>query len=122
MIELVIGLLGLTFLWAYLYSKAPESTTSSGLVLRLLFLGMCFWTAYVLIWVLINQNVGVMEVNVYDENGTFLGKEIHNITISESVKNVITNYIGVYSYVIYIVFGIILIFLLYNSIISLLKR
>jgi hypothetical protein len=119
--EEIIALLGLTFLWAYLYSKAPESSTVSGFAFRLLFLGMCLWTAHLLVWNVFSIN-STIEVYKYDQYGNFVGSEIHNSTLSEPVKQTILGYLDVLTWVTYSIMALIIIFFIYNSFSSLMRR
>lgn len=114
MLEVIIGLLGLTFLWAYLYSKAPESTTASGFAFRLLFLGMTLWTAYLLVWTIFNTNT-MIEVKIYDVNDVYLGKEIHYSTLPDPIKQNIIAYLDVLTWVSYAIIALIMVFFIYNA-------
>jgi hypothetical protein len=121
MIEVIIALLGLTFLWAYLYSKSPESTTVSGFAFRLLFLGMTLWTAHLLVWNVFTLNTTV-EVYKYDQYGNLTGKEIHISSLPDPVKQNILNYLGVLNWVTYTIIALIMVFFIYNAIVSVLRR
>jgi len=121
MIEVIITLLGLTFLWAYLYSKAPESTTVSGFAFRLLFLGMTLWTAYLLVWSVYSLN-STTEVYKYDQYGNFTGKEIHISALSEPIKQNILNYLDILTWVTYTIIALIMVFFIYNSITSIIRK
>ncbi|MEM5867547.1 MAG: hypothetical protein QXG39_06475 [Candidatus Aenigmatarchaeota archaeon] len=121
MLEVIIALLGLTFLWAYLYSKAPESTTASGFAFRLLFLGMTLWTAYLLTWNVFNINT-TTEIYKYDQYGNYTGKEIHNSSLTEPIKQTILGYLDVLTWVSYTVIALVMIFFIYNSIAGFWKK
>jgi tellurite resistance protein TehA-like permease len=112
--EEIIALLGLTFLWAYLYSKAPESSTVSGFAFRLLFLGMCLWTAHLLVWTLFSTNTTI-QVYKYDSLGNFIGSEIHNSTLANPIKQSVLGYLDVLTWVTYGIMALIIIFFIYNS-------
>jgi hypothetical protein len=119
--EEIIALLGLTFLWAYLYSKAPESETVSGFVFRLLFLGMTLWTANLLVWSVFSTN-STIEVYKYDQNGTFIGNEIHNSTLAQPIKQAILGYLDALNWITYGIMALIIIFFIYNTFTSILRK
>jgi len=121
MIEVIIALLGLTFLWAYLYSKSPESSTVSGFAFRLLFLGMTLWTAHLLVWNVFSIN-STTEVYKYDQYGNFTGKEIHNSTLAQPIKQAVLGYLDVLTWVTYVIIALIMIFFIYNSISSIMRK
>ncbi|MEM5854211.1 MAG: hypothetical protein QW228_07640 [Candidatus Aenigmatarchaeota archaeon] len=121
MLEVIIALLGLTFLWAYLYSKAPESTTASGFAFRLLFLGMTLWTAYLLTWSVFQANTTI-EIYEYDQYGNYTGKEVYNSTLTQPIKQTILGYLDVLSWVSYTVTALIIIFFIYNSIVGFFEK
>ncbi|MEM5867948.1 MAG: hypothetical protein QXG39_08530 [Candidatus Aenigmatarchaeota archaeon] len=121
MLEVIIALLGLTFLWAYLYSKAPESTTASGFAFRLLFLGMTLWTAYLLTWSVFQANTTI-EIYEYDQYGNYTGKEVYNSTLAQPIKQTILGYLDVLSWVSYTVTALIIIFFIYNSIVGFFEK
>lgn len=121
MIEVILTLLGLSFLFAYLYSKSPESSTVSGFAFRLLFLGMCLWTSYLLVWTTFNTNTTI-RIDKYDAYGNLTGYEIHTTALSEPIKNTLVGYLDVMTWIPYVVLALIMVFFIYNSFISILRK
>lgn len=121
MLEVILALAGLTFLWAYLYSKSPKSTKSSGFAFRLIFLSMTLWTSYLLIWNVATINTSI-EVFKFNETGNFVGKEIHNSTLSEPVKQSVIAYLDVLTWVTYAIIALIVIFFIYNAFTDILAK
>jgi hypothetical protein len=101
MLEIVIAFLGLSFIWAYLYSKS-DPTTLSGAVLRILYLGLTLLTIYELISFLIIYS----EINKLPEN----------------VTNLVIGYMSVMNYVIFLIFTLILVFTMYNVFLPFIRR
>ena len=121
MLEVIVALIGLAFFWAYLYGKAPESSTVSGFAFRLLFLGMALWTVHLLVWSVFSLNTTV-EIYQYDATGNLVGKELQIATPNEAIRQSILTYLDVLTWVIYTVLALILVFFIYNTITSVMRR
>jgi hypothetical protein len=119
--EEIIALLGLTFVWAYLYSKSPESSTVSGFAFRLIFLGLTLWTAHLLVWTSYST-YRITEVTKYDNLGNIIGKEVYNVTLPEPIKQGLIAYQDVLTWVIYLIIALIIIFFIYNTFVAVLQR
>jgi len=117
----IIALVGLTFLWAYLYSKSPESNTISGFAFRLIFLGLTLWTAHLLVWTSYST-YRITEVTKYDSLGNITGKEVYNVTLPESIKQGLIAYQDSLTLITYLIIALIIIFFLYNTFTSILQR
>jgi ABC-type uncharacterized transport system permease subunit len=102
MLEVIIAYIGLTFLWAYLYSKSPEPSTISGIAFRILYLGLTLFTVYELLSILV--------IHAQTSN------------LPNSVINLVVGYMSVMNYVIFLIFVLIFIFLLINNILPLFKK
>ena len=101
MLEVVITFLGLSFIWAYLYSKSDPSTLS-GAIFRVLYLGLTLFTIYELLSFI------VIHVQISD--------------LPQNIANLVIGYMSIMNYVIFIIFALIVIFTLINSVLPLLKR
>ena len=101
MLEIIIAYLGLTFLWAYLYTKS-DTTTISGIVFRVLYLGLTLLTAYELLSLLV------------------IHVQIH--ALPENVKNLVVGYMNVMGYVMFFIFALVVVFIVYNAILPLFKK
>lgn len=120
MIETIVALATIAFLYAYLYSKSPESNTASGFAFRILFLSMSLWTVWLLVWITYNSG-NVTEVLKYDANGTYVGKEIWNTTLPTNIRDTLTTYLEITGWVPYITIAMIILFLLYNTFVEALR-
>jgi hypothetical protein len=101
MLEIVISFLGLTLLWAYLYAKS-DPTTLSGIVFRVLFLGLMLFTIYELLSFLV----------IYAENNN----------LPENVTNLVVVYMNVMNYIIFLIFALIALFAVFNIFLPLFKK
>jgi hypothetical protein len=119
--EEIIALVGLTFLWAYLYSKSPESKTVSGFAFRLIFLGLTLWTAHLLVWTSYST-YRITEVTKYDSLGNIAGKEVYNVTLPGPIKQSLIVYQDALTWITYLIIALIIIFFVYNTFISILQR
>jgi hypothetical protein len=101
MLEIVITFLGLTFVWAYLYSKSDPETLS-GAVLRILYLGLTLFTIYELL--------------------SFLVVYVQISNLSQNIINLVVGYMSIMNYVIFLIFALIIVFTLINTILPLFKK
>jgi large-conductance mechanosensitive channel len=102
MLEVIIAYVGLTFLWAYLYSKSPDPSTISGIAFRILYLGLTLFTVYELLSLL------VIYVQVSG--------------LPQNIANLVISYMSVMNYVIFLIFALVIIFLIVNNILPLFKK
>ena len=121
MLEIIVALGIIAFIYAYLYSKSPDPRTASGFTFRLLFLSMCLWTVYLLVWVGYNANT-MTTVTKYDNFGNITGTEVWNTTLSQPVRKTMLAYLGVSTWIPYVVIALILVFLIYNTFVSVLNK
>jgi hypothetical protein len=101
MLEVVITFLGLTFIWAYLYSKSDPSTLS-GAIFRVLYLGLTLFTIYELL--------------------SFLVVYVQISNLPQNIANLVIGYMSIMNYVIFLIFALIVIFTLINSVLPLFKK
>lgn len=111
MLEVIIALVGITLIYAYLYSKSDEKN----IFFRILFLAMTLWSVYLLVWLGYHGSDTVTEVKRYNETGDLVATETWNNTLSEGVKGTILTYLDVTLYVPFIVIAIIMIVFIWNS-------
>lgn len=109
-LELVVGLVGISLVYAFIYANAPKENTW----FRLFFLFVSIFTVIPLTWVLFNgqQIETVIGYNVTD--GSVLTREVHNITTLGETRGVMLSYFSISIYVPIMVLAIVMIFFLYN--------
>ena len=117
MLELIIGLAAISFIYAYLYSKTPENNQA----FKLLFLALSLFSIVLLVWLMYNVPTEKV-VYKYDSSGNFTGKEVMKISLDEGVKNTLLTYLEVSMYVPIIVIALVIIFWIWNAFGSLLRR
>jgi len=101
MLEIVIAFLGFSFIWAYLYTKSDTSTIS-GMIFRILYLGLTLFTIYELLSFLI----------IYSQISGLPG----------NVTELIISYMSVMNYVIFLIFALIIVFAIVNSVLPLFNK
>jgi len=113
MLEWVIGLGIIAFIYSYLYAKTPEKN----IPLRIFFLMLSLWTITLLSYTVFKSPVTIITYK-YDSSGNFTGKEVINYTIPEGLRDSLSTYIEVSVWVPIVVFVIVLLAFLWNVVIA----
>lgn len=100
MLETIVGLLGIGFLFAYLFVNIIKTKNENGedegdyisSFLKLFFLGMCLVTVMSLSYLLL-QGEEQQTVRLYDDTGAFVGKQILDINTTVATKGVMNIYL-----------------------------
>lgn len=120
----VLGFIGLAAIFAYLYANSPSSSTISGFVFRLVFLTLALFAAYTVLFTSLTGSEFKSSVtSAWNGTGFELASQCNEtITLSSATKGSLTGWLGAYSYVPFLLIGLIIVFYLISMFRNLMKR
>jgi len=116
-LEVVVGLSFIAFIYAYIYGKTPKEN----FWFRLFFLSACLFTVSFLCWVLYNTSE-ITIVKKYDANENFVGTEILNTTLSDSIKSGLLTYMEITIWIPIIVLAVSMVIFIWNIFSGILEK
>lgn len=117
MLEVVIGLGIISFIYAYIYSQIPKENAWY----KFLFLSLTFFSIIFLIWNLSNLNT-TTEIKTYSSSGEFLGVEVQTSSLPNPIKETLLTYMDVTITVTIFVLAITLVLFIYQTFKGLIEK
>jgi uncharacterized membrane protein len=118
MLEIIIALIAMAFIFAYLYKATPDESP----YFKLLYITLCLFSLFSVTWVSFKPEAVTTTKYLYNATGGLTGTEVVNQTLSDGM----TSFMQTQSYVIMVVavavFTILVIMFLWNLFADLSKK
>lgn len=108
---MVVGLLGISLVYAYIYANAPKENTW----FRLFFLFVSIFTVIPLTWVMFNsQDVEIVTTYTNSTMAEVTSYDVYNYTLMGETRSVMLNYFSISIYIPLFVLALVLVFFIWN--------